>query len=338
MPDVEHRDDLAGAARDGQEEARLRAPGDVRPEARLGARPPAGVPQVLPRPLQRLRAVEARLVRPPPRAAGTDQVVPAALLADGLRLGRCVHGHPHAPARVVEEVLRQLVDVRRPVLLRREDVVGPAVVVHEERHVAAHRAVRTQRALERERSLRTVRHRDPRARRLVALPLQLQVEEHHVLPRLRAVNHLRALDDAAVGDVALRILRDGERDAPVVPVHEVRRGVDVGAHVRLVPGAPVDLVLAVPPVGAAVEHHAAAVRVDDVPRRVVPQGARADLVLPRQRPDGAQRRHDSHHPVLHLHVPLLSRVFTSNAPRRADALTPTRWWRAASRRCHRRRG
>lgn len=58
------------------------------------------------------------------------------------------------------------------------------------------------------------------------------MEVHHELACLFVKDHLGAFQNAAFGDVALRVFGDGERDSFVFPVIEVFGGVNGNADHR----------------------------------------------------------------------------------------------------------
>ena len=85
FPDVEHGDVLAVVLLENV--VRLPAPCQVRPESVRGVDALAGIAKLFPRARDRLRPVAPRDVRLPSGATGSDEEVPAVLLADrgGLR-------------------------------------------------------------------------------------------------------------------------------------------------------------------------------------------------------------------------------------------------------------
>ena len=86
-------------------------------------------------------------------------------------------------------------------MVGREEVIRRAVVVHEHGLVTALVSVRAKRLQELVWSCHLIRNCDTDARLLVALVLELKMEEHHVCAGLGVAHHLRPLDDAPRLDI-----------------------------------------------------------------------------------------------------------------------------------------
>ena len=186
----------------------------------------------------------------------------------------------------------QLGNVQRKVLLRRENMIGLAVIVNEECHVTRHlpnivvtlevfvkshgrtlhrprAGISTLRVEELIRAFRTVGHGHTIACSIVPPTLQLEVKPHTELFRYGIVDDLRTLHDAATLNVVTPLVADAEGNAAVAPVHQIFRGIAHHAH-QCIAGT-LALMLAEPVVSITVFHYATAVGVDVTPRVVAPQ-------------------------------------------------------------------
>ena len=104
----------------------------------------------------------------------------------------------------------------------------------------------------------------------VAFAAVFEVEPHHETLGPRVVNHLRPLDDAALGNLAARVLLDGQRDAFVLPSIKIGGGITGNANLRRVSQLPGHLVLAEPMVFPFMPQHPAAMGVDGLAAIVRP--------------------------------------------------------------------
>ena len=112
------------------------------------------------------------------------------------------------------------------------------------------------------------------AGRVVALPLQLEVEPHAELLRRFVVDDLRTFQNASSFYVVPSLVLYAERYAAVMPVQEVFRG--VASHPDEGVARMVRLMFAEPIVRTLVLQDASAVSVDVIPVLVGPQLARLD--------------------------------------------------------------
>ena len=240
-PTVEHR---KGVTAHFEDSGGLSVPGRLRalPGLRIGSA--RGVAHTLPRSPHGLRAVVARGVRAPPRAARADEIIPLAVLDDRRRLGPVAGRDARPLAGVAESIGLELRDVQARVLLTRENMVDDAGGrIGVERHVAAHLsafheraplldAPRTPRHLNRfwlarttvdwllarvgatcpdelEGPDRALRLCDAGHRAAIALALGLEVEVHHIPRAVLRLDDFRTLEDATGLHVRkTRICRD----------------------------------------------------------------------------------------------------------------------------------
>ena len=152
-------------------------------------------------------------------------------------------------------------------------MVGGAIIVDEHRLIAALVAVGPERLQERVRSRHLIRNCDTDARLLVALVLELKMEEHYILAGLRIAHHLRALDDTPGLDIMPDCVGDRKRDAAVGPIDEILRRIAMYAYESAVAEVAVNLVFPEPIPPIAVLEDAAAVSVDVISVVVIPDAA-----------------------------------------------------------------
>ena len=109
---------------------------------------------------------------------------------------------------------------------------------------------------------RVVSNGDTRSGGIIPFSFKLQVEPHHKLLGLCVIDHFRTLNDAAFNDLALRIVGHFQRNPLILPVIEIFRRIDMPPDMCPVSGAAGNLMFAKPVIGALVEYHTAAMRIN----------------------------------------------------------------------------